>query len=158
MIVEADAKEAVAYMEQEKVDFLMVLNISYSAGFLVPVFYMIKNAAIGIWSIPETKKGPVMFNSFCSNNMYQGINTKYLKDYEIKAKWFYGIADDAQFLRRLTVTVRALQAIKKLKSSSVALIGAFAPGFYDLYFDERSVFSKLNGISINRLHEYGRYH
>ena len=154
VIVEADAKEAVAFMEQEKVDFLMVLNVSYSAGFLVPVFYRIKNAAIGIWSIPETKKGPVMFNSFCSNNMYQGINAKYLKDYAIKAKWFYGFAEDAQFLRRLTVTVRALQAIKKLKNSRVALIGGFAPGFYDLYFDERSVFSKLNGISINRLHEY----
>lgn len=154
VIVEADAKEAVAFMEAEKIDLLLVLNISYSAGFLVPVFYRIKNAAIGIWSIPERKDGPVMFNSFCSNNMYQGINDKYLRDYKIKAKWFYGFADDARFQRRLSVTVKALGAIKKLKQSKVALIGGFAPGFYDLYFDERSVYSKLDGISINRLHEY----
>ena len=65
VIVEADAKEAVAKMEAEKVEFLMVLNVSYSAGFLVPYFYRIKNAVVGIWSIPEPTKGPVMFNSFC---------------------------------------------------------------------------------------------
>ena len=154
VIVEADAKEAVAKMEAEKIDFLMVLNVSYSAGFLVPYFYRIKNAAVGIWSIPEPTEGPVMFNSFCSNNMYQGINDKYLRDYKIKAKWFYGMADDKRFKKRLSVTVKALQAIKKLKNSRVALIGGFAPGFYDLYFDERSVYSKLDGIYINRLHEY----
>lgn len=154
VIVEADAREALAEMEKQHVDLLLVLNLSYSAGFLVPVFYRIKNAAVGIWSIPETKEGPVLFNSFCSNNMYQGINAKYLKDYKIKAKWFYGFADDERFCRRLSVTVKALAAIKKLKFSSVALIGGFAPGFYDLYFDERSVFHKLDGIRINRLHEY----
>ncbi len=154
VIVEADAREAVAFMEKEKVDLLLVLNVSYSAGFLVPVFYRIKNAAVGIWSIPETTKGPVMFNSFCSNNMYQGINDKYLRDYKIKSKWFFGFASDERFKKRLSVTVKALQAIKKLKNSKVALIGGFAPGFYDLYFDERSVFSKLDGIYINRLHEY----
>lgn len=154
VIVEADAKEAVQKMEEEKVDLLLVLNVSYSAGFLVPIFYRIKNAAVGIWSIPEPTKGPVLFNSFCSNNMYQGINDKYLRDYKIKSKWFFGYADDARFKKRLSVTVKALSAIKKLKNSRVALIGGFAPGFYDLYFDERSVYSKLDGIYINRLHEY----
>lgn len=154
VITEADAKAAAVKMEEEKVDLLLILNVSYSAGFLVPHLYGVKGAAIGIWSIPETKKGPVMFNSFCSNNMYQGINAKYLADWNVKAKWFYGFADDARFVRRLSVTVKALQAIKRLKNSKVALIGGFAPGFYDLYFDERSVFTKLKGITINRLHEY----
>ena len=154
VITEDDARAAVKFMEEQKVDLLLVLNISYSAGFLVPIFYRIKGAAVGIWSIPETKKGPVLFNSFCSNNMYQGINDKYLSAYRIKAKWFYGFADDERFRRRLSVTVKALGAIKKLKKSKVALVGGFAPGFYDLYFDERSVFSKLDGIYINRLHEY----
>lgn len=154
IITEEQARAAVCFMEEKKIDFLMILNVSYSAGFLVPVLYRIKNAKVGIWSIPETKKGPVMFNSFCSNNMYQGINDKYLKEYGIKSKWFYGFADDPVFKKRLSVTVKALQAIKKLKNSRVALIGGFAPGFYDLYFDERSVFSKLDGIYINRLHEY----
>lgn len=154
VITEENAREAVAFLEKEQIDFLLLLNVSYSSGFLVPIFYRIKGAAIGIWSIPEPKKGPVLFNSFCSNNMYQGINAKYLKDYRIQAKWFFGYADDALFCRRLAVTVKALQTIKKLKHSRVALVGGFAPGFYDLYFDERKLFCKLDGIYINRLHEY----
>lgn len=154
VITEEDAKKAAATLEAERPDLVLILNVSYSAGFLVPHLYGIRDAAIGIWSIPETKKGPVMFNSFCSNNMYQRINAHYLKDWGIRAKWFYGFADDARFLRRLSVTVKALQTIKRLKNSRVALIGGFAPGFYDLYFDERSVFTKFKGITINRLHEY----
>lgn len=154
VIYEDDAWKAREFMEKEGVDFLMILNVSYSAGFLVPILYQTKGANIGIWSIPEPKKGVTMFNSFCSNNMYQGINAQYFKDFKIKSKWFYGFADDPVFKKRLWVTVKALGAIKKLKHSRVALIGGFAPGFYDLYFDERSVISKLDGIYINRLHEY----
>ena len=86
--------------------------------------------------------------------MYQGINTQYFGDFKIKCKWFYGMADDERFKRRLYVTVKALGAIKKMKQTRVALIGGFAPGFYDLYFDERSVISKFDGIYVNRLHEY----
>ncbi len=154
VIVADDAVKAVAFMEQQAVDFLMILNVSYSAGFLVPILYKIRNAHVGIWSIPEVKSGPVMFNSFCSNNMYQGINAKYLAANGIKCKWFYGFADDEQFRRRLFITVKALGAIKKMKQSRVALIGGIAPGFYDLYFDERSVLSKFDGMFINRNHEY----
>lgn len=154
VIVAEDAAEAVAFMERASVDFLMILNVSYSAGFLVPILYKIRNAHVGIWSIPESKSGPVMFNSFCSNNMYQGINAKYLSANGIKCKWFYGFADDEQFKRRLYITVKALGAIKKLKQSRVALIGGIAPGFYDLYFDERSVLAKFDGMFINRNHEY----
>ena len=154
VIYEDQAYEALHFMEDEKVDFLMILNVSYSSGFLCPIFYKIKGAHVGIWSIPEPRKGVVMFNSFCSNNMYQGINTQYYKDFKIKCKWFYGMADDERFKRRLYITVKALGAIKKLKQSRVALIGGFAPGFCDLYFDERSVISKFDGIYVNRLHEY----
>ena len=154
VIYEQDAIEAVKFMEGQGVDFLMILNISYSSGFLTPILYKIKGAHVGIWSIPEPHEGVTMFNSFCSNNMYQGINARYYKDLGIKCKWFYGMADDPQFKRRLFVTVKALGAIKKLKSSRVALIGGFAPGFCDLYFDERSVVTKLDGIYLNRLHEY----
>ncbi|MFA5066689.1 MAG: hypothetical protein WC466_01385 [Candidatus Izemoplasmatales bacterium] len=154
VITEIDAIQAINMLEKEHIDFLMILNISYSAGFLVPIFYRIQNAKVGIWSIPETPEGPVLFNSFCSNNMYQAINRNYMRDYHIQSKWFFGHATDPSFIDRLKVTVRALQAIKKLKNSRIALIGGIAPGFYDLYFDERSLFSKLDGIYFNRNHEY----
>lgn len=155
VITEPEAMQARAYMEEQKIDFLLILNISYSSGHLVSALYRIKGAKVGIWSLPEgVDKGAVPYNSFCSANMYQGINAKYFKDYKIKSKWFYGYPDDARFRRRLEVTVRALSALKKLRQSRVALVGGFAPGFNDLYFDERSVISKLDGIYINHLHEY----
>ena len=155
VITEEEAWAARNFMEEQKVDFLMILNVSYSAGMLVNVLYRTRGAKIGIWSVPEgSSEGPVPFNSFCSANMYQGINAHYLRAYGIRCKWFYGYASDERFRRRLSVTVRALGALKKLRSARVALIGGFAPGFNDLYFDERSVFHKLDGIYINRLHEY----
>ena len=130
VVTEEDAKAAVKFMEEKAIDFLLILNVSYSSGFLVPILYKIQNAYLGIWSIPEgVESGPVPLNSFCSNNMYQAINRKYLKDFNIKCKWFFGYADSEQFKRRLSVTVKALTAIKKLKNSRVALIGGFAPGF-----------------------------
>ena len=155
VITEDEARAARADMEAQKVDFLMILNISYSSGFLAPVLYRTKGARIGIWSIPEGgTKGPVMYNSFCSNNMYQGINDKYLRAEKISAKWFFGYADDERFKKRLSVTVKALSALKKLSESRIALVGGFAPGFNDLYFDERSVLAKFPNMVINRLHEY----
>lgn len=156
VITEAEANRAREYMEERKVDFLLILNISYSAGNLVAALYRIKGARVGIWSLPEgAAEGCVPYNSFCSANMYQGINAKYLRDYKIKSKWFYGYPDDARFRRRLQVSVRALGALKAMNRARVALIGGIAPGFNDLYFDERKVISKFDGITINRLHEYG---
>ena len=49
----------------------------------------------------------------------------------------------------------ALRAIKKMQHSNVALIGGIAPGFNDLYDDERKLIRLFDGIRINRLHEYG---
>lgn len=155
VITEDEANAARAWAEEKQVDLLLILEVSYSAGHLVPALYRVRGAKVGIWAIPEEgRSGPVPFNSFCSVNMYQGINAHYLRDYGIRCKWFYGNAGDDAFRRRLGVTVRALSALKKLKTSRVALIGGFAPGFNDLYFDERRLFSMLDGIYLNRLHEY----
>ena len=86
--------------------------------------------------------------------MYSGIIGHYLKDYNIPIKWFFGDVEDPLFRGRLAVTVRALRAIKNLKASKVALIGGIAPGFDDLYDDERTLIRRFDGIRINRLHEY----
>ena len=155
VIVREDAVKAVKFMEDEKIDFLMVQHTSYSAGQLAPVFAKIQNANIGFWAIPEgAVDGAVPFNSLCSINMHMGIVAHYLKDYKIKIKWFYGYGEDEEFVRRLGITVRALTALKNLKNSRVALVGGIAPGFNDLYDDERNINRRFEGIYFNRLHEY----
>lgn len=156
VIVRDDAVRAVKAMEDEKIDFLMVQHTSYSAGQLAPVLAKIHNANVGFWAIPEGEaiEGAVPFNSLCSINMHMGIVAHYLKDYKIKVKWFYGYGYERDFVRRLQITVRALTAIKNLKCARIGLVGGVAPGFNDLYDDERNLNKRFEGIYFNRLHEY----
>ena len=155
VITENDAEKAVRECEDNGVDFLLLQNTSFSGGFLAPVFAKVKNAYLGLWAIPEeAREGAVPFNSLCSINMYASIIGHYLKEYDIPFKWFYGNVGDRLFDNRLEVTVRALTAVKNLRNSRAALIGGIAPGFNDLYFDERSILKTFDGLKINRLHEF----
>jgi L-fucose isomerase-like protein len=149
-----DAARAVKEVEDKKVDFLLVQNTSFSAGTLAPILARAR-AALGLWAVPEgASEGVVPLNSFCCTNMYASIIGHYLEEDAIRFKWFYGHADEKRFIERFRLTVRAWQAIKNIRASRVALIGGIAPGFDDLYFDERRLARILGGISINRLHEY----
>lgn len=155
VVTQDDAKRAIKEIEDNSVDFLLVQNTTFSGGFLAPVLARVKNAYLGLWAIPEeTDKGPVPFNSFCSVNMYSSIIGHYLKEYNIPFKWFYGNSDNELFDRRFRVTISALTAIKNIRNSKVALIGGIAPGFDDLYFDERKIEKVFGGLEINRLHEF----
>ena len=155
VIVADDARTAVTVLEDEKVDFVLVQTTSFSAGFLAPIFAKTRNARLGLWAIPEgAKDGAVPFNSFCGINMYSAIIGHYLNQEKVPLKWFFGNADDPAFLERFRITVCALKAIKKMGQSSVALIGGIAPGFDDLYDDERNLIRLFDGLRINRLHEY----
>ena len=156
VITEADALVCRDVLEAEKVDFVMLQCTSFAAGLVVSTLARTKGARLGLWAIPEMRsKGIVSFNSLCGINMYSAIVAHYLRDYDIPTKWFYGDVEDAQFLRRFQITVRALRAIKKMQHSNVALVGGIAPGFNDLYDDERKLIKLFDGIRINRLHEYG---
>lgn len=155
VIVREDAVRATTTMEEQKIDFLLVQHTSYSSGYLAPVFAKIRNANVGFWAIPEgASEGAVPFNSLCSINMHMGIVAHYLRDYHIPVKWFYGYATDEEFIHRLTITVRALTALKNMRSSRIALVGGIAPGFNDLYDDERNLNRRFEGLYFNRLHEY----
>ena len=155
VITEADALEARAVLEEQKVDFIMLQCTSFAAGLVASTLARTRGARIGLWAIPEMRSsGIVSFNSFCGINMYSSIIAHYLKDYRIPVKWYFGDVEDSQFLRRFRITVAALRAIKKLSHSNVALIGGIAPGFNDLYDDERKLIRLFDGIRINRLHEY----
>lgn len=164
VIVAEDANQAVRSLEAEKVDFILLQCTSFSAGFLAPIFARAKGAYLGLWAIPEDyhqdgckplEFGCVPFNSLCSINMYAGIIGHYLNEYKVPMKWFFGDGEDPLFVERFRITVRALQAIKSMRASKVALIGGIAPGFDDLYDDERKLIRLFDGMQINRLHEYG---
>lgn len=155
LVTAEDAEKTVRAAESEGVDFFLVQCTSFSGGFLAPVLARIKDARLGLWAIPEeTNEGPVPFNSFCSINMYASIIGHYLKEYRIPCKWFYGNAGQDLLDERLRVTVSALTAIKNIRRAKVGLVGGIAPGFDDLYFDERKLERRFPGLKINRLHEF----
>ncbi len=157
VITAEHAHTAVKVLEAEQIDFVLLQCTSFSAGFLAPIFARIRNARLGLWAIPEfdsMPEGCLPFNSFCSINMFSGIIGHYLNDFEVPIKWFYGDIDNPLFIDRFSVTVRALKAIKKMQHSKVGLIGGIAPGFDDLYDDERKLVRLFDGLEIARLHEY----
>ena len=155
VITEADALACRDVLEAEKVDFIMLQCTSFAAGLVVSTLARTKGARLGLWAIPEMRgSGVVSYNSLCGINMYSAIVAHYLKEYNIATKWFYGDVENRQFLRRFQITVRALRAIKRMQHSNVALVGGIAPGFNDLYDDERKLLKLFDGIRINRLHEY----
>jgi len=153
VISKHDAEKAKKAIEAQCVDFLLIQNTSFAAGSVITILAK-TNAFIGLWSIPESNYGgQVPLNSFCGTNMFSSIISNYLKGYAIKYKWFFGFADNKLFIERFKITVKALTVIKKMKNSAVALIGGIAPGFDDLYFDER-LGQKRFGLDIQRNHEY----
>ena len=150
-----DAKRAVKECEENSVDFMIIQITTCSAGTLIPIFAGITKARLGIWAIPEgTTQGPSPFNSFVGMTFYAGIIGHYIKENDVKFKWFYGDAEDEMFQNRFRITVKALSALKKLCASKVALIGGVSNGFGDLYFDERSIKKRFSGIDISQYNEY----
>lgn len=155
VITAEDAYQAADWLREQKTDFILLQTTSFSAGFLAPIFARIEGMKLGLWGIPEhAESGAVPFNSLCGIHMYSSIIGHYLCEYNILAKWFYGDVDDELFIDRFRITVKTLKAIKKMRYASVALIGGLAPGFDDLYDDERKLIHLFDGIQVNRLHEY----
>lgn len=153
IITDDEAWAARKELESQNIDLLMIQNSSFSSGTLVPIFAKM-DAYIGLWAVPEpTKQGPLPFNSFCAVNMNASIIGEYLKEYDIPYKWFYGNTSDELFINRFKITVRALTAVKNLKTARVALVGGIANGFDNQYFDERNI-EKRFGTKIYRNHEF----
>jgi len=151
-----DASAACGMIKTQEPDFLMIQLTAFPSGeALIRLAKSCKR--IGIWGIPESSYEGSNFvnsnNSFCGMNMACSIAGSYLKGLSIDYKWFFGYADDERFLKRFSLTARALGAIKKMASSRVAHIGGIAPGFNDLYSDERLCMTRLN-TEIQRGHEF----
>ncbi|MDW7657397.1 MAG: hypothetical protein SCM11_09515 [Bacillota bacterium] len=144
-----EATAAKTWLENRNIDFVLILSASFAAGETFSNLAHIK-AAIGLWAIPEpSSSGEVPLNSFCSINMQAGILKQYYGEEDIKYKWYFGWTDNYLFRERLLITLSALRAIKNLRGAKIALVGGIAPGFNDLYYDER-IAHKYLGVTIER--------
>jgi L-fucose isomerase-like protein len=148
-----DAERAKKEVIDQGIDFLLIQLTTFAGGDLIEPLAE-TGTKIGLWAVPEiTDTGAIPLNSFCGINMYSSIISQYMSK-GIKTKWFYGDVEDELFIDRFTVTIKAMNAVKNLNGSRVALVGGIAPGFNNLYFDERKTKNKL-GVKVDQLHEFG---
>ena len=151
IITENDAREVYNQLNDAKLDFLLVLNVQFALGKIISILAELP-VHLGLWAIPEPAScGPLPGNAFCGMNMNASILQEYLgiKKY----KWFYGNTDDKMFLNRFKITVKALQVIKSMQGSKMAIIGGIANGFDNQYYDERDIYRKFK-VKIVRTLEF----
>jgi len=138
-----DAQRAAASLESAGVDFVLIQASSFALGdAILPLANL--DARQGLWFLPEPAfEGNIPLNSLTGFNLFASIMRRHPKESARPFKWFYGMPDDPQFRRRLEITVRALDALKQLKSARIGLIGDIAPTFFDLAYDAEAIAERL---------------
>lgn len=130
------AQRVAAELAASEPDFLMLQLAACSSGEVLEPFVDVA-PRLGIWGTPDPEKdGPIQLHSLVSVNHYASIIRRYLKDRDIRFKWFFGHIEDPDVDRRLRVTIRALQGIKSMSTARVGWIGGISPGFLNMQFDE----------------------
>jgi L-fucose isomerase-like protein len=148
---EEDGRAACSFMDNSEVDFTLLFNASLPFGRIILPLARVRSP-IGLWSVPEpASSGVLQLNSFCGTNMLGSIIANYLREYDIKFKWFYGMPENKDFLERFRLTLRALKAIKVLRTTRIGQIGGLANGFENMYIDER-VLEKKFGTYLQTRH------
>jgi L-fucose isomerase-like protein len=150
---EDDSRRAANFFRGQKLDFLLIQNSSCSMGEqLLPLVDVAPR--LGLWATPDVDlEGEIKIHSLVSMTHYASILKRYLRHEEHPFKWFYGHVETEEFQRRFKVTVRALTAVKNIEHARIGWVGGLSPGFHDMIFDERKLFSRL-GVNIEQ-HELG---
>lgn len=146
-----DGKRMVSELNEQNLDFVFMLSASVIIGNAVIPFGHLRSK-IGVWALPECRlTGMLPMNAFCGTMIFSGMLGKYLKEYHIKFKWFYGYVDNPLFIERFDVTLKALRADVALRETKIASIGPVVDGFDYMVVNEADI-ERLYGAHIDRLH------
>ncbi len=141
IVTEKDAVTAYKKLRGQSIDFLMILNIQFASGKIISILSELE-VPIGLWALPESKKeGALPSDSFSSMNMNASILRAYLG--RNNYKWFYGEIDHKWFINRFTITIKALQVIKNMQNTKMAIIDGIPDGFDDQCYDEREIYKRF---------------
>ena len=140
---ENDGDKVKAFMNQEKVDFMLLFCPSLPFGrSILPLAKV--SSYLGIWAVPEpTKDGVLQLNSFCGLNMVGSIFANYFSSHNLSFKWFYDYPDTELFRKRFRITIKVMKALKTIKNARIGQIGDLANGFENMYIDERDLEAKF---------------
>ncbi|MCL5070307.1 MAG: hypothetical protein M1308_05350, partial [Actinobacteria bacterium] len=143
--VSRDWEESEKLFMEEKIDVLFIHNLNIVGG--ESLYKIIKKLKVPVIvaSIPEPAnlyKPPyeARYASFCGGQW--NINMCYLTD--IKAKFLFGNPGEEQFKDKLEKTLKAIDAINKLKEWKICLIGDKTPGYYGAIYSEDLLMRKFD--------------
>jgi L-fucose isomerase-like protein len=121
----ACAAEIDALRRARELDFVLVQHVTFATGDLIQPLLDV-DMPMGIWALPEVAtSGPLPQNALCGLNLSLSLPTSRT----LPVKWLYGRADDAAFIARLTITLRALRGWAAVQHARLLLIGGTVPGF-----------------------------
>lgn len=142
-----EAEQAAREFDAAGVDFLLIQASSFSMGDVILPLVGV-DARLGLWFLPEPSfEGDIPLNSLTGFNLFASIIRLHLRERNLPFKWFFGPATDARFRRRLEITVRALETLKRLSQTKIGLIGGAAPTFLNLGYDAPAIAQRL-GVQI----------
>jgi L-fucose isomerase-like protein len=149
-----DAKNALSKCEDVKADFVLILHGGFTMGDVALTFAE-SNFKLGFWSVPEPiRTGDIQLNNFVSLNMSMSIAKKVRDTQKYPIKWFHGNADSLEFIKKLSLTIKALKALKTLSNTRIGQIGGLAMTFYNMEVSSAKLKSKLGLNIINHdIHE-----
>ena len=137
-------------LRKEDADIVLILLTNFSSGELASdlgQYLKLSNTPVVIWGVPEPLGGKLKANSLCCEIFFANI----FHSLNIPFKWVFGSPEEKSVQDQLHVSIKAINAIKKLRSARIAVIGcARPPGFYGSNFDEMSLISRF-GVSIQTI-------
>ena len=128
----AEARRAVADVQAQGADFLMLLHGGFTMG---DVAREIARAPLpmGVWATPEpTLIDDIQLNNFVSLNMSMSI-IRGVRDLSVSpVQWYLGAPGETALAQRMGQTFRALAAKKALNGAKIGVIGGLAMTFYNM--------------------------
>lgn len=140
-----DAEIVCGAFEAAGVDLTVLMCCRLAGDGRIVEPFMRSKQELVVWCIPEPgRTGPLLLNSMTCANLYMSAAKQMEAECGGKrAKWLYGMPEDAYMLRRLTVTIDALRARKALDGAVLVRIGETASGFTNLRYDAEKIAQRL---------------
>ena len=127
-----DTRKTLSECKKLNADFLLILHGGFTMGD-VALTLAESNFKLGFWSVPEPiRTGDIQLNNFVSLNMSMSITKKVRQTSKIPVRWFHGHANSDDFVKKLSLTLKTLAALKTLTNTRIGLIGGLAMTFYNM--------------------------
>ena len=142
-----DLQATITKFQRQSLDCIVLQIGNFPNGRLVMKFIQNFDVPMIVWAVPEPKRQKdLKLNSFCGANMVTSTLYKLGKFY----KFVYGGFDDEQVLKKLEDFIKSVSAAKKLRNSTIGLVGYHTPGFNNIAFDELKL-SKKTGVAVHHI-------